>query len=316
MAPSTKSPVAILRALLFFIPWLLHLILANILLTLTLPFSWPFPAQIYAVNSQIAYTVWVHIQLYFERSRGAKITVSGDDLPRLENAIVIANHVSWTDFYLVQALAVKAGMLGSSRYFAKASLRWVPFLGWGMIALGMPMVSRNWVNDRKEFEALFEGIKSAALPIWLIAYSEGTRFTKKKWEDTKTFCESRGKPVFPHVLYPRSKGFVTEVQNLRDGSSHIKHVYDLTLAYSKAGGSGKGFMDAPTMWETFAMARVSPPWRFHVHVRRFEIKELPEDEEGLRTWLEERWAEKSRILQGMEGEWTEFEGLGEVESLV
>jgi hypothetical protein len=160
---------------------------------------------------------------------------------------------------------------------------------------------------------LIDGLTSR---IGLIAYSEGTRFTKKKWEDTKTFCESRGKPVFPHVLYPRSKGFVTEVQNLRDGSSHIKHVYDLTLAYSKAGGSGKGFMDAPTMWETFAMARVSPPWRFHVHVRRFEIKELPEDEEGLKTWLEERWAEKSRILQGMEGEWTEFEGLGEVESLV
>lgn len=165
MAPSTKSPAAILRALLFLIPWLLHLVLANILLSITLPFSWPFPAQIYAVNSQIAYTVWVHIQLYFERFRGAKITLSGDDLPRLENAIVIANHVSWTDFYLIQALAVKAGMLGSSRYFAKASLRWVPFLGWGMIALGMPMVSRNWANDRREFEALFEGIKTAALPI-------------------------------------------------------------------------------------------------------------------------------------------------------
>lgn len=310
---SSTSPLSILRALLFFIPWLLHLTLANILLSLTLPFSWPFPAQIYAINSRIAYTVWAHIQLNFMRTRGARITVSGDDLPRHENAIVVANHVSWTDFYLVQALAMKAAMLGSSRYFAKASLRWVPFLGWGMIALGMPMVSRNWASDRGEFEALFKGIKSAALPTWLIAYSEGTRFTQKKWEATKTFCEGRGKPVFKHVLYPRSKGFVTSVQNLRDDSSHIKHVYDMTLAYSKAGE--KGFMNAPTIWESFALARASPPWRFHVHVRRFELNELPEDDEGLRMWLEGRWAEKSRILQGMEREWTEFKELGEVKSL-
>lgn len=71
-------------------------------------------------------------------------------------------------------------------------------------------------------------------------------------------------------------------------------------------------MSAPTMWESFTFARVSPPWKFHVHVRRFELKSLPEDEEGVKNWLEERWVEKSKILQGMEGEWTEFEGLGEL----
>lgn len=140
----------------------------------------------------------------------------------------------------------------------------------------------------------------------LIAYSEGTRFTAKKWTQAKDFCTSRSKLVLPHVLYPRTKGFVTTVQNLR-GNSQINHVYDLTLAYSKAGE--KGFMNAPTIWETFSFARVSPPWRFHVHVRRFHLGDLPKDDEGLKNWLEERWIEKSRILQGMEGEWTEFGGL-------
>lgn len=56
-------------------------------------------------------------------------------------------------------------MLGNSRYFAKTQLRWVPLLGWGLVAIGMPMVTRNWANDRREFEALFKGIKSAGWPI-------------------------------------------------------------------------------------------------------------------------------------------------------
>lgn len=75
-------------------------------------------------------------------------------------------------------------------------------------------------------------------------------------------------------------------------------------------------MNAPTIWQSFTYSRVSPPWKFHVHVRRFELKDLPEDDEGLKNWLEERWVEKSKILQGMEGEWTEFEGLEKLRGLV
>ncbi|KAL0640322.1 hypothetical protein Q9L58_000602 [Maublancomyces gigas] len=325
---SASSPQGILRALTFLIPWSLHLLLANLLLTLTLVPSLFIPLQTYAFNSQIAYSVWKAIQNLFERKRGARISFSGDPLPQHENALVVANHVSWTDFYLIQAVAARAGMLGSSRYFAKSQLKWVPLLGWGLVAMGMPMVTRDWTSDRREFQALFEGIKNGGWPIckllppirtktWpllnrfsgLIAYSESTRFTQKKWEETREFLSSRGKSALPYVLYPRTKGFVAAVQSLRN-DSQIKHVYDLTLAYSRAGKGG--FMSAPTIWESFAFARVSPPWKFHVHIRRFELKDLPEDEEGVRDWLEGRWAEKSKILQGMEGEWTEFEGLGEL----
>lgn len=46
-----------------------------------------------------------------------------------ESAIVVVNHVVWTDFYLIQELAQRAGMLGQCRWFAEKQLRWVPFLG-------------------------------------------------------------------------------------------------------------------------------------------------------------------------------------------
>lgn len=44
---------------------------------------------------------------------------------------------------MIQALAMRSGMLGYCRYFAKAQLKKVPLLGWGLMAMGMPLVTRN-----------------------------------------------------------------------------------------------------------------------------------------------------------------------------
>lgn len=100
----------------------------------------------------------------FEVFNGAKITFSGDALPRGESAVVVANHVGWCDFYMIQALAVKAGMLSRARYFAKIQLRYVPFLGWGLWALDMPMVTRNWLKDKRELDRIFTGIVKRRWP--------------------------------------------------------------------------------------------------------------------------------------------------------
>ncbi|XTI95854.1 hypothetical protein V2W45_1474755 [Cenococcum geophilum] len=55
-----------------------------------------------------------------------------------ELAIVVTNHVAWTDFYLIQELVQRAGMLGQCR--------------------------RNWTRDRKELEDVFRGIKQRMWP--------------------------------------------------------------------------------------------------------------------------------------------------------
>jgi 1-acyl-sn-glycerol-3-phosphate acyltransferase len=85
--------------------------------------------------------------------------LSGIKLPKLESAIVIANHVSWTDFFMIQAVvAVHAGMLSRCRWFAKIHLRAVPFLGWGLWAMGVPLVSKDWTHDKRELDRVFRGI--------------------------------------------------------------------------------------------------------------------------------------------------------------
>ena len=121
------------RCALYFGPWLVQLFIADILLAALLPFSTILPDLCYELSSRIAESIWRGLQRIFTCTSGAAITVSGaEKLPEGESAIVVSNHVGWTDVYMVQELADRAGMLGRCRWFAKKQLKWVPFLGWGL----------------------------------------------------------------------------------------------------------------------------------------------------------------------------------------
>ena len=154
------------RCALYIVPWLAHLLVADIALSALLPVSVFFPDLCYNASSHIAASVWRGIQLIFTRVNRASITVSGiEKLPSNESAIVVSNHVQWTDFYLIQELAIRAGMLGRCRWFAKKELKWVPFLGWGLWAMNMPLVSRKWTSDQREIDRVFRGVLERKWPI-------------------------------------------------------------------------------------------------------------------------------------------------------
>ena len=165
MAPPSGSPITHLRGVLITLPWLVWLLVADVLLSLLLPIKSLFPDAVYHLSSGIAFSVWRWIQFIFETLNGARITTSGDPLPEGESAIVVANHVGWSDFYMIQALALRAGMLGRCRWFAKAQLKKVPFLGWGLWAMGFPLVTRNWMRDKAELDRVFSGIVDRQWPV-------------------------------------------------------------------------------------------------------------------------------------------------------
>jgi hypothetical protein len=85
----------------------------------------------------------------------------------------------------------------------------------------------------------------------------------------------------------------------------VKAVYDVAIAYQRRGR----WHAAPDMWETLSLPRLSAPGgggqacRFHVHVRRFLVEDLPADDEGLAGWLEKRWVEKGEWLEAKRVEW-------------
>ncbi|EME38027.1 hypothetical protein DOTSEDRAFT_75999 [Dothistroma septosporum NZE10] len=184
-------------------------------------------------------------------------------------------------------------MLGRCRYFAKSQLKWVPFLGWGLWAMGMPLVSRKWTRDQREMERVFRGILRRRWPVWLVSYSEATRFTAAKRAAAEKWCQANNKPLGKHVLYPRTKGFVACVQKLRR-AAHVKAVYDVTIAYAK---DGRVFQAAPTFVQTLARPHLDQDWTFYVHVDRYELSELPTEDEQLVQWLESRWLDKGGRLE-------------------
>jgi 1-acyl-sn-glycerol-3-phosphate acyltransferase len=164
-SPPRPSPLNHLRGLILLLPWLAWLLVADVLLSLLLPLKPLLPDAVYDASSAVAWTVWRWIQALFEGANGARVIWSGDALPPGESAVVVANHVGWSDFYMIQSLAVRAGMLGRCRWFAKIQLRWVPFLGWGLWAMGMPMVSRRWMRDKVELDRVFRGIVERKWPV-------------------------------------------------------------------------------------------------------------------------------------------------------
>lgn len=154
------------RCALFMIPWLMHLLLADLALSALLPLSAVFPNACYNTSSRIAESVWRNIQAIFIVINGATITMSGaEKLPIGESAIVVSNHVEWTDFYMIQEVATNCGMLSRCRWFAKQQLKWVPFLGWGLWAMGMPLVSRRWMTDQREIDRVFKGVLQRRWPM-------------------------------------------------------------------------------------------------------------------------------------------------------
>lgn len=96
------------------------------------------------------------------------------------------------------------------------------------------------------------------------------------------------------MLYPRTRGFIACVQNLRK-APHVKAVYDCTIAY--ADEHGRRFQHAPSFTQSLMLPGLNQRWRFFVHVERFPIEDLPVSDEALAGWLEERWVAKGERLE-------------------
>lgn len=130
----------------------------------------------------------------------------------------------------------------------------------------------------------------------LISYSEATRFTAQKYLETVQWCKANNKPIPKFTLYPRTRGFVATVKELRKGSS-IRAIYDVSLAYAH----GKHFLEAPSMWESLSMPHLDRHWRFHVHVNRYSIEDLQGmSDSELVSWLEQRWIQKGKRLEELQ----------------
>ena len=132
-------------------------------------------------------------------------------------------------------------MLGQCKAFVKAVVAKFPILGWSMWFNEFVFLSRSKAgNDlskiRKSMDHLrgqltiffnFLSFLAYSIPVWLLLYPEGTRYTKEKHDQSMEFAKEKGLKTLKHLLLPRPKGFHESISCLH--SSNVKAVYDCTV---------------------------------------------------------------------------------------
>ncbi len=232
-----------------------------------------------AVNSAlIAWLTPTHIELH------------GD--PQLDpqgRYLVLCNHRSWCDIPVLQSVFNRRIPL--LRFFLKQQLRWVPILGLAWWALDFPFMQRhsrakllrNPKLRTQDLEATRKACeKFASIPVSIMNFVEGTRFTPAKHQQQK--------PPFQYLLRPRAGGVGAVLDAMGD---KLQSILDVTLVYCDP---------RPSMSALLA-GRLR---RIEVHVRSIPI---PADlmnggdyeadghyRSRCQRWINELWASKDALL--------------------
>ena len=141
--------------------------------------------------------------------------------------LVLANHQSWVDIVVLQRVFNRRIPL--MRFFLKRQLIWVPLLGVAWWALDFPFMARHTreqIQRRPELAGRdIEATRRAcekfrAIPVAIMNFVEGTRFTPAKHE-------RQGSP-YRHLLKPRAGGVAFVLDAMGDG---LHAILDVTIAY-------------------------------------------------------------------------------------
>lgn len=235
---------------------------------------------------------WISINNFFMRlALKTKWVVTGaDDLAMNDWYMVLSNHQTWTDIPVLQRVFNRR--IPFLKFFLKKELIWVPLLGLTWWALDYPFMKRyskeflekNPHLKGKDLEATKIACeKFKKLPVSVMNFVEGTRFTKSK--------HAKQQSPFKHLLKPKAAGIAFVLASM---GGQIRCILDVTIAYP---GGQKGIWD-------FMCGRVA---EVRVDVTRIPMSDEivgdyfndAEFRERFQEWLNKVWAEKDARLGAM-----------------
>lgn len=202
--------------------------------------------------------------------------------------LICANHQSWNDIYvLMRAFGRRTPFF---KFFLKQQLIWVPVLGlawWGLDYPFMKRYTRQQIEKNpslkgRDLETTRKACeKYARLPVAILNFLEGTRYTRAKHDQ-------QGSP-YRHLLKPRAGGLAFALGAMGDKLSSL---LDVTIVYPEG---------ARSLWE-FLAGQVR---HVIVDVRSLKIPTefISGDYEGdavlrkrVQDWVAQLWDEKDRRI--------------------
>ncbi|WP_350447531.1 acyltransferase [Pseudomonas solani] len=209
--------------------------------------------------------------------------------------LVVSNHQSWVDIpALVQAFNRKTPYF---KFFLKKELIWVPFIGLAFWALDYPFMkrySRAFLDKHPEMKGKDLEITKAAcekfkrLPVTVVNYLEGTRFTPAKQAQ-------QGSP-YRHLLKPKAGGVAFVLAALGE---QLDAMLDVTLIYP--GKQVPGFWalvsgQVPTVIVDIQTRDIDPSlWQG-------DYENDPQFRQHIQDWVTRLWAEKDARIEQLRAE--------------
>ena len=197
--------------------------------------------------------------------------------------LVVANHRSWVDILVLQRIF--NGRIPFLKFFLKKELFWVPFLGLAWWALDYPFLARSAMAN-KDLEAIQRAAeKFKILPVSVMNFVEGTRFTPEKHEKQRS--------PYSYLLKPKPGGMTFLLSSMKE---EIQLIFDVTIAYP--GGT-------PSMWGFLCGSCEE----IRVRVNTIPVGEELSGDFGkdktfrrrFTTWQKEWWAKKDEELHELLG---------------
>ncbi len=269
--------------------WIGPLLVASIL-KLLIPFGfWQYISRL--VIDFIA-TCWVDFNNFnLWLVHNPKIEATGLDM--LENDkwyVVVSNHQSWVDILILQKLLLRR--IPFLKFFLKQELIWVPLMGLAWWALDFPFMKRyssSFVEKNphlkgKDIEITRKACaKFQTIPVSIVNFMEGTRFTPRKHQ--------RQNSPFNHLLKPKAGGIAFVLSSM---GNMITGIVNVTIAYPQG---------PKTFWQ-FLCGEVKEV-KVNVEVIPVSdeiIGDYFEDEtfrQRFQHWVNELWVNKDKKLASM-----------------
>jgi 1-acyl-sn-glycerol-3-phosphate acyltransferase len=174
-------------------------------------------------ESWIAFNGWL-----WDRFTNTRLQVQADAALHIDgHYLVLANHQSWVDILVLQKVFNRR--IPFMRFFLKRQLFWVPLLGLAWWALDFPFMGRYTKKQiardpslaRRDIDTTRRACaKFRAIPVSIMNFVEGTRFTQAKHD-------AQGAP-YRHLLKPKSGGMAFVLDAMGDG---LQAILDVTIAY-------------------------------------------------------------------------------------
>jgi 1-acyl-sn-glycerol-3-phosphate acyltransferase len=213
-----------------------------------------------------------------------------DGLSTRENYLVVCNHQSWVDIPALQRIFNRR--IPFMRFFLKSQLIWVPLLGPAWWALDFPFMKRHSKQELeakpelrgKDREATRRACeKFSHVPVSVMNFTEGTRFTKAKHDAQKS--------PYTHLLRPKAGGVAFVIDAMGDA---IRQMLDVTIVYPAGPG---------TMMDLIA-GRIR---EVRIDIRRLAIDPSMRGDyendavyrERFQNWVNQLWAEKDARITAM-----------------